>query len=504
MRKSVGLWLFSAVLTVLYGVFFLFSEFYGMPYGSLRDFAVLVFQFMVIEMATFGLIYLISVNRYVFSLVFPLMTTLCAMLTYFRYTANVTYTPMVIDLALVNDFSTSMDVVTWQLVAVCMAAFAASVTAVRIRLRRVSVCCAPAHAVISLAILYLPVGTGASNAAVRGRMPFSLYFSTADYIDSRRVVAGSRPAFAGEASCGSDSLTVVFILGESLRASSMQINGYGRVTTPLLCKERNVVSLTDVYSDYAFTHTSVPHIMTRSDEDNPDRAYTERSFISILRQAGYRTAWIANQESVNTFVYFMNECDTLVYVNGGKSLYVFDKWLDGDLLPAYDDELGRGGGRKFVLLHTIGSHWWYNSHFPDEYEVFRPVSRSRVISANSAEEMRNSYDNTVLYSDYVWNQVINRLRGRNAVLVYLSDHAENMGEGGYFTHGTDRPELHLPACFVWYSDEFARRYPHKVEALRAGKDKRWKSYFLFHSILDAADVESRWIDRRLDIFCGGR
>ena len=118
--------------------------------------------------------------------------------------------------------------------------------------------------------------------------------------------------------------------------------------------------------------------------------------------------------------------------------------------------------------------------------------------------MRNSYDNTIVYSDYVWHSLINRLRRRNAVLLYLSDHAESLGEDGYFIHGTDRPEVRRPACFVWYSDEFARRYPDKVSALRANKNKQWKTYMLFHSVLSAADVESAYIDPRLDIFYNAR
>lgn len=499
-RKHVELWLFSIVITLLYGVFFIFSEFYGMPYSGLDDFSVLVFQFMVIEFATLGLICLLSISRYIFAAVFPLMTVACTAVTYFRYTAQVTLTPMVIDLAIVNDFNTSMDVVTWQLVALCVLSLAVSVFAVRYRFRRVNVSHAWAHAAIAAFILFLPFRLGASNMAVRGRMPFSLYTSVSDYLDYRRDVSAERTPFKGRAVCGSDSLTVVFVLGESVRASNLQINGYHRATTPLLCREKNVVSIPDVYTDYIYTHTSVPHIMTRYDAEDPDKAYSERSFVSLLKQAGYRTAWLANQESVSTFVYFMEECDTLVYVNGGKSLYVFDKWLDEDLLPAYEEELRRDEGRKFILLHTIGSHWWYNSHYPQRYEVYKPVVRSRVISANNKEEMRNSYDNTILYSDYVWHRLISSLRGRNAVLVYLSDHAECLGEDGYFTHGTDRPQLHHPACFVWYSDEFARRYPDKVKALRANRDRRWKSYFLFHSILDAADVRSRYVDDSLNIF----
>ena len=495
---------FCMALVAAYGALFVFADFHDIPCNDVRDFAVLSLQFMAIETGVLGLMCLISADKYVFSALFPPLTLLCTVLAYFRYTANATLNAITLDLTLTNDLATSMDTVSWQLVALCLLSVAASVWIARYRCRHIRFAGKAVNKalwlVVSAVLMVAPVSYGRTSNAVGTRIPFTLYTSVAGYLESRREVAAERPDFKGKAVCGSDSVTVVFVLGESLRAANLQVNGYPRATTPLLCKEENVVSLPNVYTDYTLTHLSIPHIMTRSDEQNPDRAYTERSFVSLLKQAGYRTSWITNQEQVSTFAYFMNECDTLVYVNGEKSSYNLEKWLDGDMLPHYGRELGRPGARKFVLLHCIGSHWWYNSHYPDSMERFKPVIRSRVISANTAEEMRNSYDNTIVYSDYVWHGLINRLRGTNAVLVYLSDHAESLGEDGYFVHGTDRPEVRRPACFVWYSDGFARRYPSKVAALKANKDRRWKSYMLFHSILDAADVSSGYIEKRLDIF----
>lgn len=426
---------FCLALTAVYGALFVFADFHDIPCNDVRDFMLLAMQFVAIETGVFGLLCLIGISRRVFAALFPLLTLVCTVLAYFRYTANVTLIPITVDLALTNDAATSMDVVTWQLVALVLLSVAAAVWTAVYRYRRVTIRRRAAWLVAGALLTVAPVGYSRTRNAVGTRIPFSVYTSVEGYLESRREAEAVRPMFNGKAVCGSDSLTVVFVLGESLRAANLQINGYGRATTPLLCRERNAVSLPNVYTDYTLTHLSIPHMLTRSDERNPDRAYPERSFIS---------------------------------------------------------------------LHTIGSHWWYNSHYPDSLERFRPVIDSRVISANTAEEMRNSYDNTIVYSDYVWHSLINRLRGRNAVLLYLSDHAESLGEDGYFIHGTDRPEVRRPACFVWYSDEFARRYPDKVAALRANKNKQWKTYMLFHSVLSAADVESAYIDPRLDIFYNAR
>ena len=495
------LWQFCLCITLLYGITFLFAEFYDNPFSNFRDLALLLFQWLVIEIAIFGLIYFISIKKYVFCIIFPVITLLCTIIAYYRCTLHVTLMPEVIELLIENDVRTSMDIATWQLVFWGILSLTVSFLISKKRLHMEHIPCQWLHFLLALIFISIPLNAGTAYNAIVKRIPYSIFFTVAEYIDNRVSVDTVRPDFKCKASCDTDSLTVVLIIGESLRASSMQINGYERATTPLLCKERNAVSMSNIYSDYNLTHLSIPHFMTRSDEKHPNRAYTERSFISLMKRAGYTSAWLANQEGIKSFLYFMKECDRLKYVSSGKVSYIYDKWLDTDLQPAYDEELARAEARKLIILHTIGSHWYYNTHFSDKFEKYKPVTDSKILSSNTFEKIRNSYDNTILYSDYFWNKVINRLRKRNAILIYLSDHGECMGEDGYFIHGSvDNEPQHLPGCFVWYSDEYASRYPQKIKALRSNKNKRFKSYFLFHSILDAADIKSGYIDEGLNIF----
>ena len=498
---SLKLLRFCFIITLLYGITFLLAEFYDNPFSSFHDFIILALQWLAIEIAIFGLIYIISINKYFFCVSFPIITVLSTIIAYYRCTLHLTLMPEVIELLLENDLRTSMDVVSWQLVLWIMLALVVSVFISMKRFRMENVPCQWLHLTVSLIIVMVPLNVGTTNNAIVKRIPYSIFFTIAEYLDNRISVETVRQDFKGSAVCNTDSMTVVFIIGESLRASSMQVNGYERATTPLLCKEKNAVSMSNIYSDYNLTHLSIPHFMTRSDEKHPDRAYNERSFISLMKRAGYSTAWLANQESIKSFVYFIKECDRVKYVSSGKVSYIYEKWLDTDLLPYYDEELQRPAARKLIILHTVGSHWYYNTHFTDEYEKYKPITDSKILSSNTFEQIRNSYDNSIVFSDYFWNQVINRLRNRNAVLIYLSDHGECMGEDGHFIHGSvDNEPQHLPGCFIWYSDEYARRYPQKVKSLRSNKDKRYKSYFLFHSILDAADIKSGYINNSMNIF----
>ena len=500
-RNSVCALLFVIANTLIYGLGFTLSEFVGSPVGGLNDVAVLSFQWAAITFATFGLLYLLSLNRYIFAIIFPLLTTLCTVLTYFRYTANVTLTPMLIDLALINDARTNMQVISLQLIVIIILTLILSVAIVWYRWKKIRFSYVWLHALLAIGIVYTTnYEIQALSRPLSERMPHSLFYNLRRYMDERAVATATRDTFTIPSTANSDSLTVVFVVGESLRSDHLQINGYHRTTTPNLASEKNVVSLPNIHTVPCFTHVSVPHIFTRADSLNPKRAFSEQSFITIFKQAGFRTSWLANQESVATYVYFMNECDTLIYANSGKSMYVFDEWLDEALLPDYSNELNNANCKQLIILHTIGSHWWYNSHYTKEFERYLPTISSRVISSNSKEEMINSYDNTILYTDYFIKNVIESLRNRKAILFYLSDHGECLGEDGYFTHGIDRPQLHNPAAFVWYSDSYAAEFSDNIENLKENSLRHFHSDYLFHSIIDAADISSPYMQPEFSIF----
>lgn len=493
--------LFVFIITVAYALIFTLSEFSDSPYSNFHDFMVLAFQWVAIAVGTFGLLYLLSINKYIFAITFPLLVAFSTVLAYYRYTVNATLTPMTIELALINDLRTNMQVVSWQLVSLILLSLVVSVAIVWLRWKKISFTRPYIHLIVALGIIFMTNSfIPQLKRPLTQRMPYSIYYNFKLYFEIRDVAAEHRETFTSESVANSDSLVVVFVIGESLRNDHLQINGYERETTPYLMEEDNLVSLTDIYGAECFTHTSVPQIMTRADSANPQRAYDEQSFVTIFKDAGFRTTWIANQESVATYAYFMNECDTLIYVNGDKSVYTFDKWLDEDILPHLENELQDDNPTQLHILHSIGSHWWYNSHYTDEFERYTPVIKSRVVSSNTQEEMINSYDNTILYTDYFIKETIDLIRDKKSILIFLSDHGESLGEDGYYLHGADRPELHYPAAFVWYSDKYAQSFPDMIENLKDNSDKKYRSDYLFHSIIDAADITTEYIEPQLSIF----
>lgn len=337
-----------------------------------------------------------------------------------------------------------------------------------------------------------------------GRGPTSVFdiFSFKKYFDNVSSIQEVRNTYEGVVCTPADNPPdIFFVLGESLRSDHLPFNGYPRNTMPRLSADSSVISFSDIYSDYIHTSASVPHIMTRADSLNTDAAYNDQSFISVFRNTGYSSAWFANQDLSKSYAYFAYECDTLYYCNAANSLYSYNKWLDKDVLEPFENWLDcdTAGKPQLAVIHAIGSHWWYKSHYEDEQAVFLPDIDNKDIAALTDEQIINSYDNTIIATDDFLADLINMVKNRNAVVFFISDHGESLGENGLYLHATDSDPLHHPACLVWYSEKYASAYPRKVDAMRKMCGKPFSTAAVFHTVIDIAGIETSVFNPQLSM-----
>lgn len=495
LKNSRKLFLFVFAATLFTGVAYTSSDFFTAPVSGFKDAVILLFQWAVIMFAVFPVICLLSLNKYVFAVFYPLICLLSGILTWFRYTAGTTLTTMILDAALDNDAKINAEMIEPGLILVAAGSLLISILFAVYRFKRIGkIDFWYLHILIGLVWLFTVFHFYQIKRPVSERIPMNMYFIVSRYLSEKREILTIREPLPGQIICNENKPIVVLIIGESLRPDHLGLNGYERNTTPQLSKE-DVISFPNIYSSATYTNASLPQILTRADSVYPGRAESERSFIDIFKRCGYYTIWLANQEPAKSYVYFMNECDTLVYGNITKSSYIMDRWTDELLLPAFDHFSRNIDGNRLFVLHTIGSHWYYNAHYTGHFRQFTPVVKSRIVSSNTPEEMINSYDNTVLYTDYFISTIINRLRDKNAVLAFLSDHGEALGENGAWLHATDVPQVHNTACLLWLSPEFKANNPQKDEILLANRNRPYNTGFLFHTILQLAGIESDIIEK---------
>ncbi|MCT4589184.1 MAG: phosphoethanolamine transferase [Carboxylicivirga sp.] len=334
---------------------------------------------------------------------------------------------------------------------------------------------------------------------VINRAPYTIINSCQEYYNVYLLNKKKKKAIGLDAKCiNKDSLLVILVLGEAVRSDHLQLNGYDRKTTPYLIKD-NVISLPNIKSLYTYTAASIPQMLTRSDSLSLSRSYTEESFVSILNRCDYKTVWIANQTPDYTYDRFAKKSNLYKNISQKYSTYSDAQWTDASLIDAMKELSSNLSQSQFICLHSIGSHWYYNYRYPKSFEKFVPTTRSRSISQNTNQELINAYDNSILFMDHFVHNIISIIKNKNAILIYLSDHGELLGEDGKWLHAVEHDVLHDVACFVWMSEKYKRENQDKYRNLLNNRLKNYTTSLLFHTILDACEIQTNVLQKEVSI-----
>jgi glucan phosphoethanolaminetransferase (alkaline phosphatase superfamily) len=292
---------------------------------------------------------------------------------------------------------------------------------------------------------------------------------------------------------------IVMVLGESARFDRWSLNGYARPTNPLLSQEENLVALQDLITSVSATRLSVPVIISRKPAmQSLKDGFTEKSFITAFKEAGYKTFWLSNQMSFGKFdtpvSVFAKEADQVEFLNLGG--FRDNSNYDEALLKPFARALGDPAAKKLIVLHTLGSHWNYAQRYPARFDQWKPslagVLKPVVTDTAIKPQLNNSYDNSILYTDWFLAQLIGNLKVSNkaAALMYVADHGQTLFDGScrqvFHGHNTQY-EFHVPA-FAWYSDSYGARFPDKVAQLRAHRQAPLSTENVFHTLVDLGDI----------------
>ena len=492
---------YVCVATLWIAITVVLPDFFDNPITGLRGVITISLYVVALSIVSWLWLYIASLNKYVAAVFVPLYGMIGATVSYYRVMYRVTITPLMLDCILHTNMEEALGVISWSLIVWVGANLLIGIALVIWRWRLKKPKYAWLHALVVLVIFvgYYHIN-GRLHQSINQRYPMHIVESMRQYVHLQQLRQQPHLMPKYVVNSSPDSLDVVVVIGESARADHFALNGYNRPTNPLLSQRTNIVSLPHIYSEYTHTLASVPVLLTRADSLHPEYQYSETSFAAILRNEGYHTAWISNQDLGDTFASFPAECDTVVWLNAGKSVFIFSEWYDENLLPEMGKQLAKENNKHLLILHTIGSHWYYNNHVPDMYNYFQPTTDNRVVTNNRHEAVINSYDNTIRYTDLVLDSIIARMTNRCAIVFYISDHGESLGENGNWLHAAGAEETKYPACVIWYSDVFAQQYPEKITALYANKNNRYRTDFLFHSVLSAAGISVVDIDSTMNIF----
>ncbi len=305
----------------------------------------------------------------------------------------------------------------------------------------------------------------------------------------------------------------ILVVGETSRAENFSLGGYSRETNPLL-KQDNVAYFPNTTSCGTATAVSVPCMfsgMSRAHYDDALAAHQE-GLLDIIQRAGIQVLWNDNDGGCK------GACDRVPHQDMTK-LNLPGQCIDGECLDEvlfhqledYINNLQQDG---VIVLHTIGSHGpTYYNRYPPAFRKFTPTCDTNQIQTCTQEQLVNTYDNTILYVDYIVDKAIKLLQSKQdkftTSLVYLSDHGESLGENGVYLHGlpysiAPESQKHVP-LLIWLSDDYQKRYGVTNQCLqKEAQQKNVSQDNLFSTMLGLTGVETKEYRAQDDILTACR
>ena len=276
-----------------------------------------------------------------------------------------------------------------------------------------------------------------------------------------------------------EKAVVVLVIGESARKANFQLYGYQRDTNPLLSKQKEL-KVFQANSCATYTTAGTKAILEPKDCDDLYELLPNYAFRMGVDVAWRTSNWGEPPIHIDEYL-----TDTEL----AEQYPDVDSDYDGILFAGLRQRIESSKKNKvLIILHTSTSHGpQYAKKYPKEFEVYK------------SDDIVSAYDNTIRYTDFLLDSLINTLRSMNdwkSSMIFISDHGESLGENKMFMHGlpmklAPKEQYEIP-FLVWTSEHF-RAYKNNLPAVL-------EQHYIFHSVLNLLSIQSPAYNEEYDIF----
>ena len=300
-------------------------------------------------------------------------------------------------------------------------------------------------------------------------------------------------------SSGDAPRTLVLVIGESTQRGRMSLYGYPRETTPELDalhkSDKNLTVFNDVVTSRPYTIEILQQALTFANEKNPDLYLTKPSLMNMMKQAGYKTFWITNQQTMterNTMLtVFSKQTDKQFYMNQQRTQSARE--YDTNVLDPFKEVMADPAPKKLIIVHLLGTHIKYEYRYPEKWGKFD--GKTDNLPAGLSQEQQdeyNAYDNANLYNDHVVASLINEYKATdpNGFLLYFSDHGEEVYDTPpHNIQGRNElaPTRHMYTVpfMLWTSEKWQAAHPRDFSQ---DVNRKYSSSELIHTWSDLAGL----------------
>lgn len=306
---------------------------------------------------------------------------------------------------------------------------------------------------------------------------------------------------------------LILVVGETARAANFGLNQSEPDTTPLLAKQR-IFNFSNFFACGTATAVSVPCMFSNLGRQayQDDLAKGREGLLDVILHAGGSVLWRDNNSGCK------GTCERVEYESlnshsPDSALCQSGECWDEILLQDLDKRLKPDSKSQVIVLHQQGSHGpEYFKRYPPAMEYYQPVCKSNRLQDCSSEQVVNAYNNSIRYTDYVLNLLIDWLKAQtsqfNTMLVYVSDHGESLGENHLYLHGMPyslAPDYQKQVpFFIWLSEPALAASSLQSECIKQLANQPFSQDNLFHTVLGLLDIETQSKDRDLDMLASCR
>ena len=326
-------------------------------------------------------------------------------------------------------------------------------------------------------------------------------------------------------SCSVKSPEIVLIIGESFNKRHAQLYGYEKANMPnqvRMEKEGRLTKFDDVVAPWNLTSFVFKLFMTTYCVGDKGEWCDYPLFCEIFRKAGYNVNFITNQfqtkakQEVYDFSggFFINdeELSSVQFDHRNNRLHVFDEGLlkDYDAMADMQRSKEIDSTKQLHIFHLMGMHVTYRircpnrmkkwgiGEYPNDTDI--PPKKRKILA---------DYDNSVWYNDSIVNQIVERFKNDDAIIIYLPDHGEEVfgpGARHFFGRMHDAvinkrladEEFRIP-MWIYTTPLYARNHPDVVAAIKAAAPKKYMTDALSHLLMGLAGIHTKYYKPQYDI-----
>lgn len=319
---------------------------------------------------------------------------------------------------------------------------------------------------------------------------------------------------------------IILVIGESYNKHHAALYGYEKPTTPNLsrmARRKHLTVFSDVVSPWNITSQVMKWTMSTQSIGTGHSWADGVLWPSVFRQAGWPVAFITNQyvptltrnkiDYSGSFFLNTQPLDSLSFDFRNRRKYQYDGQLltELDSLPAnlsLTDAKSRAD-HSLVIIHLIGQHMDAKLRVPENYWRWSADDYTRDDLSRKERQIVADYDNATRYNDHVLACICQRFRSEDAIVIYFSDHGEEVYHPSLHMYGRNhtahpsatviQSEYEVP-FMIWTSPRCRRRHPALCRRIRQAADRPFMTDDICHLLFGLAGISTPYYQSSRDLF----